>query len=99
MRNPGKVNAGNTVVSVFENNGLFYGALLGALCGVLIAGPHFTDWSIEKIVAAIAVSSVVVGVTGHLAVWMAYAAISAGPLDDNEGQDDSLSDKAHAVDD
>ncbi|ATQ76837.1 hypothetical protein CR152_21665 [Massilia violaceinigra] len=84
----------------FENNGLLYGALLGALAGVLIAGPRFTDWSIQKILAAIAVSSAVIGMTGRLAVWIAYTAISAGPTPNyaNE-QDDSSPDGAHASDD
>lgn len=101
MRNAREGNAGHTVVSTFENNGLLYGALLGVLVGVLIAGPHFADWSIQKILAAVALSSAVIAIVGHLAVLMAYGAICEGPLahDDHEEDDDALPDGAQAFDD
>lgn len=56
------------VIKSFENNGLLYGSLLGALVGVLIAGPHFTEWSFAKIIAVVSLCSAVIGITGHLAV-------------------------------
>jgi hypothetical protein len=89
------------VLSTYENNGLLYGALLGALVGALIAGPHFSDWAIEKILAAIAVSSAVIGATGHFAVWIIYAAVSEGPrpYDASEEQDSSSTDGVHATED
>ena len=30
----------------FENNGFLYGLGLGALIGVVVAGPHFREWSL-----------------------------------------------------
>lgn len=101
MRRLPRTNSSQTVVSTFVNNGLLYGALLGALIGVLIAGPHFADWSIVKIIAAVAVSSAAIGATGHLSVWIVYAAIATGTgtHDAIEERDDSVPDGVHAIDD
>lgn len=102
MRVPPRGNTRHAVVPTFENNGLLYGALLGALVGVVIAGPHFNDWSIQKILASVAVLSAVIGAAGHLAVWIAYAAIAAGPGphdDEEEEPNGSFPDGARAIDD
>lgn len=101
MRRSPLDSTSHRVVSTYENNGLLYGTLLGALVGVLIAGPHFSDWAIQKILAAIAVSSAVIGVTGHFAIWITYGAISGGPrpYDASEEQDSSSTDGAHATED
>lgn len=87
-------------VSITENNGLLYGSLLGALVGVLIAGPHFSDWSIQKILAAIAVSSALIGMTGHFAICIVIAALSAGPnLHDYSDEQSSSTEGQQAIDD
>ena len=91
----------HSVLSTYENNGLLYGALLGALVGTLIAGPHFSDWAIQKILAAIAVPAAVIGAVGHFAVWIAHAAIGEGPgpHDASEEQDSGSTHDAHATED
>ncbi len=80
--------------ATYENNGLLYGAFLGALVGVLIAGPHFADWSIEKILAAIAASSAVLGMTGYFVMSIIFAGLSEGlgqASFDNDDEPDSSS--------
>lgn len=59
---------GNADLRTFENTGFFYGSLLGILVGVVIAGPHFFDWSLSSVLLTIAASSMVNGFLGWLAV-------------------------------
>ncbi|QNA89059.1 hypothetical protein G4G28_12260 [Massilia sp. Dwa41.01b] len=101
MRTPLPDNTSRRVISSYENNGLLYGTLLGVLVGVLIAGPHFNDWAIEKILAAIAVSSAVIGSVGHFVIWIVYVAMSEGPGsdDDSEVQDGSSTNGTYQIED
>jgi hypothetical protein len=67
---PRDVN-GNPDIQTFENNGFFYGSLLGILVGVVIAGPHFFNWPFSSIFLTIAAAAMAIGFLGWLAVFVA----------------------------
>jgi hypothetical protein len=67
---------GNPDIQTFENTGFFYGSLLGILVGVVIAGPHFFDWTLPSIFLTIAAATAVIGFLG----WIAWAVIGASGI-------------------
>ena len=81
-----------SIIRKFESNGLLYGSLLGLLLGVLIAGPHFSEWSLGKIMAAAGICSAALGLTGYVAVWACMPGLYAEPAPDEALLDDISSD-------
>jgi hypothetical protein len=65
-------------VKAFENYGSIYGFLLGAIAGVLIAGPNFQVWPPLQSLLTILGGGIIVGVIGHIALLMALGSEAAG---------------------
>lgn len=62
----------------FENNGFWYGMALGALVGVLAAGPHFNEWSFLTCMGTILGSGIGAGIVGYFAIGIFCAEAAAG---------------------
>jgi hypothetical protein len=82
---------GNPDIQTFENTGFFYGSLLGMLVGVVIAGPHFFDWTLPSIFLTIAVATMVIGFLGWFSVAVAAppsaAVVEVSDPSESEGAD------------
>lgn len=89
---------GNPNLDAFNNNGFWYGLPIGALIGVLIAGPHFHEWPTWESLVAIFGSCLGCGISGHLAIAMAYGAEASGahvvPDYSDENSSDSQPEKS-----
>jgi hypothetical protein len=83
----------NPTVKTFENYGSIFGFLLGAIAGVLLAGPNFQVWTPFESFLTILGGGVVVGVIGHIALAMSLGAVAAGNLsgDTNPSTDNATS--------
>jgi hypothetical protein len=69
----------NPVVNTFENYGSIFGFfLLGAIAGVLLAGPNFQVWTPLESVLTIFGGGLIAGVIGHLGLAMTLSATGAG---------------------
>jgi hypothetical protein len=75
---PTRDENGKPDLDAFANNGLLYGLPLGALAGVLMAGPHFSEWSPLKIFGMILGCGACAGILGYVAIAMAYGSAAAG---------------------
>jgi hypothetical protein len=62
----------------FINSGLFYGSLLGALVGTIVAGPHFLAWSWSEILASIAMCAAGFAVVAFFVIELACGALTEG---------------------
>jgi hypothetical protein len=73
-------------IQTFQNNGFFYGSLLGLLLGVIITGPHFFDWSLFSIFLTIAAVTAVIGFLGWIA-WAVTGGLSTPSIDFPDGSE------------
>lgn len=91
---------GNPDLRSFANYGFYGGAGFGALAGVVVAGPHFYEWSAAATFGAVAGCVLLFGIIGHFAVGLAYgsqassdASFASGDLyESSHGFDGSLVD-------
>lgn len=61
-----------------ENNGFVYGLGLGAMIGVVVAGPHFREWSLFTSLETIFGWGVGMGILGYFAIAIAYGSAMGG---------------------
>lgn len=70
--------------------GLFGGLFIGAMVGVMVAGPNFREWSGLRSLATILGAFGVGGVLGYIAGEIAISNLTAGPAPgvaaDGEGE-------------
>jgi hypothetical protein len=79
MSNPlARDESGKPNLRTYENNGFLYGLPVGALIGVLIAGPHFYEWPVWESLAAIFGCAIGAGILGYIAVVSAYGSEAGG---------------------
>jgi hypothetical protein len=79
MSNPlARDESGKPNFRAFKNNGFVYGLPVGALVGVLIAGPHFYEWSAWKSLATILGCCAGTGILGYFAIALAYGSEATG---------------------
>ena len=69
---------GRPNLRTFENRGFLYGLAFGAAIGVLIAGPHFREWSFLASVGMILGCGVGFGLLGYVAIAIAYGSAAGG---------------------
>jgi hypothetical protein len=78
---------------IFENNGFVYGLGLGAVIGVVVAGPHFREWSLFTSFGTIFGWGVGIGILGYFAIAIAFGSASGGFGGASDiGDDNSLND-------
>jgi hypothetical protein len=75
---PTRDENGKPSLRAFENNGLVYGLPLGALVGIMFAGPHFNEWSLLKSLGTIFGCGIGAGILGYIAIAIAYGSTAAG---------------------
>ena len=78
--NRGVDKDGKPDFKAFENYGSIYGLTLGLVAGLLVAGPHFHDWSFLTCLATICGLGILVALLGHLAIAWAYGSVAGGNL-------------------
>ena len=69
---------GNPNVAAFREYGSLYGFVLGAIAGVLIAGPHFHEWSFIASLLTIFGGGALIGLLFHVAIALAYSSQAVG---------------------
>jgi hypothetical protein len=77
-------------IQTLQNNGFFYGSLLGLLLGVIITGPHFFEWSLFSIFLTIAAVTAVIGFLGLIA-WAVTGGAGAPSSDFPDGSESFVS--------
>jgi uncharacterized membrane protein YeaQ/YmgE (transglycosylase-associated protein family) len=79
----------SAIIKRYRSNGLFGGLFFGVLVGIVVAGPHFHEWSAERSMLTIIGSLIVGGLVGYLAGEIAIASLSSGPGSGLAGGSDS----------
>jgi prolipoprotein diacylglyceryltransferase len=90
-----QVEKQDSTVKAFDNYGSIYGFLLGAIAGVLLAGPNFQVWTLFESVITILGVGIIAGAIGHFALLMALGGAADGNTDEYAG---SSTDEANSID-
>src|SRR5258706_1893801 len=69
----------NAIVNRYKSIGLFGGLFLGAVVGIMVAGPHFHEWSAARSMLTIFGSLALGGLIGYVAGEIAVASLASGP--------------------
>ena len=65
-----------------ENYGSIFGLLLGAVAGVMVAGPNFQVWTPLESILTILGGGITLGLIGHFAFALFFGTAAAGNADD-----------------
>lgn len=77
MESP-STQASNSAVGRYRSYGLFGGAALGGVSGVLVSGPNFFVWSVAQSVGAIVGLAAAVALIGWLFAGLVVGGLVAG---------------------
>ena len=66
------------VVRKYRSIGLIGGFGLGALAGVMVAGPHFSEWALGRTAMTIGGATFLGGLIGYIAAEIAIAREASG---------------------
>lgn len=69
---------GKSEMRSYAQRGLFVGAFMGLLVGVLVAGPRFYDWAVTQSVLVMFGAALVGAVVGRLAAALALSFMFGG---------------------
>ena len=73
------------IVERYRAIGLYGGLFVGAVIGVLVAGPHFREWSSARSLLTIAGSAGLATFIGYFAAEIAVASLASGGAADISG--------------
>jgi hypothetical protein len=69
-----------------ENYGSIFGFFLGAIAGVLLAGPNFQVWTPLESILTILGGGITLGLIGHFAFALFFGTAAAGNADEYAAQ-------------
>ena len=86
----------SSIIERYRTIGVVGGLFLGAIVGVMVAGPNFREWSWVRSLTTIGGSTIVGVVAGYIASEIAVGGLAGGPghglsSDEGAGSDDSHS--------
>jgi hypothetical protein len=86
--NPHSTQAPRDIVRRYRSYGLFGGAAVGAVVGVLVSGPNFHDWAAAQSLAVIAGFAVGSALIGYLFLAQVFGVSTGVDAWDNEHEEE-----------
>ncbi|WP_141514147.1 hypothetical protein [Ramlibacter sp. WS9] len=86
--NPHSTQSSKDILRRYRSYGLFGGAAVGAVVGVLVSGPNFREWAATQSLAVIAGFMVGIALIGYFFLAQVFGASTGGDALNNDREEE-----------